>query len=161
VIELRKLTPDDWKDWRELRLTALADAPTAFGARYADWADAEEERWRARLALPGSYNLIASLDGSPAGMASGLPSRHEDDVRELVSMWITPAARGRGIGDHLITAVETWARDTGARAVELSVVEGNEKAHALYLRHGYAQTDKSGGLMPDGVHRELVLRKQL
>ncbi|WP_432942655.1 N-acetyltransferase family protein [Kribbella sp. CA-253562] len=161
MIELRRLTPDDWKDWRELRLTALADTPTAFGARYDDWVDADEDRWRARLALPGSYNLIASLDGSPAGMASGLPSRDEDDVRELVSMWVTPAARGRGVGDQLMTAVETWARATGAHAVELSVVQGNEKAHALYLRHGYVQTGKSGDLMPDGIHRELVLRKQL
>ncbi|WP_041290690.1 GNAT family N-acetyltransferase [Kribbella flavida] len=161
MIELRELTPDDWKDWRELRLAALTDAPTAFGARYADWADAAEDRWRARLALPGSYNLIAVLDGEPAGMASGLPSHDEPDVRELVSMWITPAARGRGVGDRLMTAVETWARSAGARAVELSVVEGNEKAHALYLRHGYQLTGKSGGPMPDGIHRELVLRKQL
>ncbi|GAA1555462.1 GNAT family N-acetyltransferase [Kribbella lupini] len=161
MIELRQLVPDDWKDWRELRLAALSDAPTAFGSRYEDWVDAEEERWRARLALPGSYNLIASLDGSPAGMASGLPAHDEPDVRELVSMWISPDARGRGLGDRLMTAVEDWARSEGAVAVELSVVQGNDKAQALYARHGYALTDKSGDLMPDGINRELVLRKTL
>jgi GNAT superfamily N-acetyltransferase len=161
VIELRQLVPDDWKDWRELRLAALADAPAAFGSRYEDWIDAEEERWRARLSVPGSYNLIASLDGSPAGMAGGLPAHDEPDVRHRVSMWISPAARGRGLGDRWMTAVEDWARSEGAVAVELSVVHGNDKAHALYLRHGYVLTDKSGDLMPDGIHRELVLRKTL
>jgi ribosomal protein S18 acetylase RimI-like enzyme len=161
VIELRQLVPDDWKDWRELRLAALADAPFAFGSRYEDWVDAEEERWRARLSVPGSYNLIAFLDGTPAGLASGLPSHDEPDVRELVSMWISPAARGRGLGDHLMAAIETWARSDGAVAVELSVVQGNDNAQALYARHGYELTDKSGDLMPDGIHRELVLRKTL
>ncbi|MEV6285410.1 GNAT family N-acetyltransferase [Kribbella sp. NPDC051770] len=161
MIDLHVLTPDDWKTWRELRLAALADAPAAFGSRYADWVDAEEDRWRARLAVPGSYCLIATLAGAPAGMASGVPAEDEPDVRELISMWIAPVARGRGLGDALMAAVEDWARSDGAQAVELSVVQGNENAHALYLRNGYVLTDKTGDLMPDGVHRELVLRKTL
>ena len=69
MIELRVLTPDDWRAWRRLRLAALAEAPYAFGSRLADWqGDGDrEERWRARLGIPGSFNVIAVLDGEPAG----------------------------------------------------------------------------------------------
>ncbi|GAB2553970.1 GNAT family N-acetyltransferase [Kribbella endophytica] len=160
MIELQELTPDDWKAWRELRLAALSDAPSAFGSRYEDWVGAGEDRWRARLSVPGSYNVIVSVDGAPSGMAGGMPA-DEEDTRHLVSMWVAPAARGHGLGDRLMGAVETWAHGQGAVAVELSVVQGNDQAHALYLRHGYVLTDKLGDLMPDGIHCELVLRKQL
>ncbi|MEV8374273.1 GNAT family N-acetyltransferase [Kribbella sp. NPDC056861] len=160
MIELRELTPDDWRLWRELRLAALEEAPYAFGSRLADWVDAEEERWRARLSLPASHNFVAVLDGTPVGMASGLQSG-EDGVVELVSMWIAPAGRGRGIGDQLLAKVEQTAREAGASTFQLSVADGNDRAHTLYLRSGFADTDLEGDLMPDGVHREIIMRKPL
>ena len=160
MIEIHELTPDDWKTWRELRLAALGEAPYAFGSRLADWADAEEERWRARLELAGSSNFVAVLDGTPVGMASGVPT-DEDGVVELISMWVAPAGRGRGIGDLLMTRVEQWARDAQAHTLQLSVADGNDKAHDLYLRSGFTATDIPGDLMPDGIHREIVMRKTL
>jgi ribosomal protein S18 acetylase RimI-like enzyme len=160
VIELRELTSDDWQVWRALRLAALEEAPYAFGSQLSDWVDAEEDRWRARLELPGSRNVVAELDGRPVGMASGLRAE-EDGVVELVSMWIAPDGRGRGIGDQLMAQVEQWAREADAQVLKLSVVAGNEKAHNLYLRAGFTDTDESGDLMPDGIHRELIMRKPL
>ncbi|MEU4391595.1 GNAT family N-acetyltransferase [Kribbella sp. NPDC023855] len=160
MIEIRELTSDDWKIWRELRLAALEEAPYAFGSRLADWADAEEERWRARLELAGSRNFVAVLDGTPVGMASGVPT-DEDGVVELISMWVAPAGRGRGTGDQLMARVEQRARDAKAHTLQLSVADGNDRAHGLYLRSGFADTDIEGELMPDGVHRELVMRKPL
>jgi GNAT superfamily N-acetyltransferase len=160
VIELKELTSDDWQVWRELRLAALAEAPYAFGSQLADWVDAEEDRWRARLDLPGGRNVIALLAGTPVGMASGLRAE-EEGVIELVSMWIAPAGRGQGIGDRLMAQVEQWARDAGAHTLQLSVADGNDKAHALYLRNGFTDTDVPGDLMPDGIHREIVMHKKL
>jgi len=160
VIELKSVGPDDWKLWRELRLAALAEAPYAFGSQLVDWADAPEERWRERLSVPTAYQVIASLDGTPVGMAGGFRA-DEPGVAELVSMWIAPAGRGQGVGDALMTAIEDWARAAGARVLKLSVVDGNDPAHNLYLRSGFADTDELGDLMPDGVHREIVMRKAL
>jgi ribosomal protein S18 acetylase RimI-like enzyme len=163
VIELRVLTPDDWPAWRELRLAALAEAPHAFGSRLADWqGDGDrEQRWRDRLGIPGSYNVIAVLDGQPAGMASGVPAEDEDGAAELISMWVSPAARGRGVGDRLVRAVEDWARQAGAGMLRLAVTEGNDSAIALYRRCGFAATGELGDLMPDGVRREHVMAKPL
>jgi GNAT superfamily N-acetyltransferase len=161
VIEVRVLTSGDWPAWRELRLAALAEAPYAFGSRLADWQGEGDraERWRARLGIPGSVNLIALLDGQPAGMASGVPAG--DGEAELISMWVSPAARGRGVGDQLVAAVEQWARQARARVLRLAVVHGNENATVLYLRNGFRHTGELGDVMPGGVHREHIMAKRL
>lgn len=159
MIELHTLAAADWRIWRELRLAALAEAPTAFGSGLADWQDAGEERWRQRLAIPGSVNFVALLDGHPAGMASGVPG--DDGALELISMWVSPAARGLGVGDRLVESVAQWARQQGAAELRLSVAEDNEKAAALYRRNGFADTGELAGPMPDGIRMEKVMVKQL
>jgi ribosomal protein S18 acetylase RimI-like enzyme len=160
-MELRVLTPDDWADWRTLRLIALADAPHAFGGKLADWQGEgdREDRWRGRLSLPGSHNLMVFLDGKPVGMASGAPGESEG-VAELLSMYVDRSARGLGVGDLLIREVERWARESGATVLELAVAEGNDPAIALYHRHGFTDDGRGVQQMPDG-RPELVLSKSL
>lgn len=131
VIELRVVEVADWALWRELRLAALREAPEAFGSSVADWEHADERRWRQRLT--GSHNVVAWLDGEPAGMVTGMPS---GDEVELISLWVAPPARGRGVGDALVDAVVRWAEP---RRVVLRVAEGNRHALALYLRHGFVE----------------------
>jgi ribosomal protein S18 acetylase RimI-like enzyme len=163
VIELRVLTADDWKDFRALRLAALAEAPYAFGSTLASWSgDGDrEDRWRRRLTIPGSHNLLAVLDGVPVGIASGVPVETGEPEIELISMWVSPAARGHGVGDALVTEVERFARGAGARALRLAVVPDNPQAIRLYERSGFAATGELGDLMPDGVRREVVMVKPL
>ncbi|MCM0673168.1 GNAT family N-acetyltransferase [Micromonospora phytophila] len=162
MIETRVLSEDNWKMWRELRLAALAEAAYAFGSQLADWQGEgnREERWRGRLAIPGSYNIMAMLDGQPVGMASGVPT-DQDGVVELISMYVAPVGRGRSVGDHLVRAVEQWARLVGAETLRLAVVEGNKNAWTLYQRNGFRDTGELGDLMPDGVRREHTLTKSL
>lgn len=141
MVEIREVGPDAWATWRILRQTALAEAPYAFGSRLADWQGASdvEQRWRDRLALPGSHNLLAMLDGRAVGMASGVPGP-DPSVAGLVGMWVAPAARGRGVGDSLIEEIEGWARSAGALAIRLTVSDGNGRASGLYERNGFLAT---------------------
>ncbi|MFD4831422.1 GNAT family N-acetyltransferase [Streptomyces uncialis] len=159
MVRLRVLTEDDWPLWRDARLAALTEAPHAFKSRLSDWRNGGEELWRARFALRASCNIVALLDGRPAGMATGLPE--DCGGCELRSVWVSPGARGRGVGDGLIEAVGTWARRSGAVTLKLAVLPGNEAALALYRRNGFAVTAESGELLPDGVTRERVMRKEL
>jgi ribosomal protein S18 acetylase RimI-like enzyme len=159
VLSLRAVTADDWPVWRDLRLAALAEAPRAFKSRLEDWQLGGEERWRSRLELPDTFNIVALLDGGAVGMASGIP--RPDGVCELRSIWVSPQARGRGVGDQLIAAVETWARQSGAWTLKLAVISGNEPAIALYRRNGFVMTAELGGLSPDGATRERVMVKTL
>jgi ribosomal protein S18 acetylase RimI-like enzyme len=131
---LRALTVDDWPLWRAVRLAALADAPHAFGAALVKWPHGGEERWRARLALPGAHNVVAFLDDRPVGVARGVP--HEDGC-ELRSVWVAPEVRGQGVGDRLLGEIEAWAVRSGAAAIRLGVYTDNDAAVALYERHGF------------------------
>lgn len=142
MIALRVLTVDDWGAWREMRLQALAEAPGAFGSTRAEWQGAgdTEERWRKRLSdVP--FNALASIEEEPAGMVSAT-APDEAGTADLISMWVTPSARGRGVGDALIHAVLAWAKRQGARRIALDVVASNEPATALYLRNGFTFVDE-------------------
>lgn len=144
-VALTRITADEWRAWRDLRLEALREAPYAFGSTLAEWQGAgdTETRWRARLAdVP--FNLVAYLDGTAAGIASGTAVT-ADGIVELISMWVAPFARGRGVGDALVTGVVQWARDSHAKHISLAVVPGNTHAIALYRRHGFCADGMADG----------------
>lgn len=134
MIELCTLEADDWRPWRAVRLAALADAPSAFGARLADWQDADEARWRARFATV-PFHVIALLDGRPVGQVAAAPSAAT--TVELLSLWVAPEGRGRGVADALIEAVVRWARARAATRVVLNVVASNDAAQACYRRNQF------------------------
>ncbi len=117
-----------------MRLAALADAPSAFGSRWTDWVDAEPERWRARLTdIP--LNVVMLMNGEPVGLVSG--TRVLGGTVELISLWVAPAARGRGVADEAVRRVEDWARTQGASILVLSVKIANAAARRLYERLGF------------------------
>ena len=160
VVTVVRLTPDNWRRWRELRLAALAEAPAAFGSTLAEWTGAAdaEDRWRARLrSVP--FNAIITCDGTPAGMV-GATVVYDDGAMnagavELLSMWVAPEFRGRGVGDAAVRAVIDWAGvNCPLRAVVLSVKAANDRAIDLYARHGFVEFGQS----PDGPD-ELLMRR--
>lgn len=159
MITITAVCGDEWGQWRALRLRALQEASFAFGSTFGEWKEASESRWRRRLDLPDALNLIAELDASAAGMAGGVPG-DRPGTAELVSMWVDPAARGRGVGDRLVESIAAWARDRAAE-LWLAVVPGNAPAIALYERHGFQVVDEPGDPLRDGSGHELLMRRML
>ncbi len=79
------------------------------------------------------------------------PSR--DGAIELISMWVSPFARGHGVGDAAIGRVLTWAHaEQGGAPVVLSVKTHNEPAIQLYQRHGFTDAGPS----PDDPSERLM-----
>ncbi|ANY09846.1 hypothetical protein AFB00_06435 [Pseudonocardia sp. HH130630-07] len=144
---VRELGSDDWATWRDLRLAALAEAPHAFHSRLEDWLGAGADEWRARLAAPGRY-LVAELDGRPCAQVVAVPP-DEDGIADLIALWTAPHARGTGVSDALIDAVLDRAARWGAVRLALHVVVGNERAAALYRRHGFVDLGRVE--RPDGI----------
>lgn len=155
-IDVRRIRADEWPRLREIRLRALADAPTAFGDTVAAASGRPDEAWRVRAAANAlgeeSVLFVAEQDGRWLGLAGGLFAEEAPGVVELVSMWLEPAARGRGVAARLVDAVTDWARGRGADHLRLWVTEGNEAAIGLYLRSGFTFT---GELAPLPSHPEL------
>ena len=138
MVVVRETIADDWQALRDIRLEALRTAPDAFGSTYEGEASRDEAHWHNRIARGGTF--LAFLPGAPdpAGLIGGYP---EDPQRvELVSMYVRPNARGRGVGEALVATVIDWAAARQAKTVHLWVTETNTPARALYERCGFALT---------------------
>lgn len=157
ALELRRLSTDEWELWRAVRLRALAEAPYAFASTLSYWQGEgdREERWRRRLAdVP--LNVVALNNRTPIGQVSGT-SPDQPGWCELISMWVDPAARGRGVGEALIHQVLEWATSLEASAVALSVKEGNAHAIALYERASVTRSGEPGD-DPSEIRMQRLLR---
>ncbi|KAI8817751.1 acyl-CoA N-acyltransferase [Fimicolochytrium jonesii] len=164
MIETKALCSDDWPLFRDLRLAALAESPNAFGSKLADWQGAgdQEHRWRARLGIPGSLNLIAYRDGQAAGMASGVPVEGGPElIIELISLWVSPAGRGHGVADRLLEEIERWAVKRGARTICLAVRPSNSQAIRLYERQGFGDIGCKGDHVPEEGTHEMLMAKAI
>jgi ribosomal protein S18 acetylase RimI-like enzyme len=153
-VRTARLRPDDWQQWRDLRLQALSDAPGAFGSSLAEAQRFEESDWRERLADRAMFAAFSG--GEAAGHAVGIAGAmqgDDPDCCDLVSMWVLPAARGCGVGDALVAAVTSFATERNYAHVVLWVTEGNGAAIRLYERHGFAATGRRQPVVPGDTSR--------
>ena len=92
---------------------------------------------------PGGEIFFVVADGEPLGTCAMLP--HGPDAFELAKMGVAPHARGRGFGDRLIVAAIAFARERGARRVELLTNSALTPALALYEKHGFRRVPAAPG----------------
>lgn len=74
-------------------------------------------------------------DGTPLG-CGGLRVI-DGATAEIKRMYVVPAARGRGLGAQILTALENEARARGVTRVKLETGPRQPEAIAVYLRAGY------------------------
>jgi GNAT superfamily N-acetyltransferase len=157
-VTLRRIAADEGHLLKQLRLQALSDTPSAFGSRYEDEARRTDEQWAARAAALTAgetrVTFIVFEDAEPVALAGGFREDTESDIAELVSMWVSPPARGKGYGSALIAAVTEWAAAAGC-TLALWVTDGNEPARALYEAEGFVATGERQPL-PSDSHRDEV-----
>ena len=144
-MSLRRLGPDDWQAFRDVRLAALKEAPDAFGSTYDDEVGADEANWRQRLADWARF--VAEVDGHVVGVVGAGPGEFSGTVA-LTSLWVDPHFRGRGVGTALIGAVEDWAKSQDLTQVLLWVTEANRSAERLYERLGFKRTGRVSEVRP-------------
>lgn len=71
---------------------------------------------------------------------------------EVKSMFVDPKARGKGVGQALLAALETHAKAQGLPLLRLETGDLLHAAHRLYRRHGFVDCDAFGDYPPDGAH---------
>jgi DNA-binding MarR family transcriptional regulator len=89
------------------------------------------------LTPPAGCFLIAYLDGEPVGCGGvkHLPGGPSDIKR----MWVSPSARGLGLGRRLLEELEQRVRDSGATVARLETNRVLVEAIALYRSAGYRE----------------------
>lgn len=156
---MRATMLDDWQAMREIRLEGLRDAPDAFGSTYARDAAFEPAEWHRRATRDGSFFAFIPELAEPAGLAGGY--EEEPGVVELISMFVRPRARGRGVGEALVDTVVAWAKDRGAILVHLWVTESNKPALRLYERCGFTVTPERQPLPSNPALGEVGMTRPL
>ena len=73
------------------------------------------------------YPTFSSLDPGP--------------ILILYDLFVTPAARSRGVGRELMECARRYAQETGARRIELSTAVTNRTAQRLYQSLGYQRDE--------------------
>lgn len=103
--------------------------------------------------------LVAEVDGRFAGYVLVL-FRANTKAGRLYSIAVSPAARGRGVGELLLGAAERAVVARGKQAMRLEVRPDNAGALRLYERSGYRVFGNYPGFYEDGTDA-LRLEKQL
>lgn len=139
--EVRRLGPDDWVLFRQIRLRSLADSPDAFGSTLEREQGFDEAEWRRRMGVP-----IGVVEDPGPVAVGGLFD--DGDVVHVWGMWTDPAHRGRGHARRILDAL--IAPDVEA-VLDVNVTNG--AARAAYERYGFVATGETEPLRPGSDQR--------
>jgi RimJ/RimL family protein N-acetyltransferase len=141
-VVIRRLTPEDVEQYRECRLEALQDSPTAFLSSYEEESQRSLEELSDRFPEQApEHATFGAFDGERLVGLTGIyrepriKRRHKANV---VAVFVRPEYRGRGIGKQLVSAAIAFGRTIdGVERLELSVEATNETAKAVYRSLGF------------------------
>jgi RimJ/RimL family protein N-acetyltransferase len=143
TIAIRPIRPDEWRRWRATRLRMLRDDADFFATRYEDMVREPDQTWRnwvADAAAGEEKTLFVAEEGETwLGVVGAFVRVNVREV-QLISMWVDPVARGRGVARDLIRAVATWTQARNAARVVLFVQEANAPARRVYQQAGFRLT---------------------
>ncbi|MCU1433063.1 MAG: GCN5-related N-acetyltransferase [Actinotalea sp.] len=132
---VREMTPDDWPAVREVYLEGIATGVATFETQAPAWSD-----WD-RAHLP-RHRLVAVEDeaddvvlGWVACSATSSRAVYAGVVE--LSVYVTAAARGRGVGSALLAALIPSAEADGIWTLQSSVSALNSASIALHEKHGF------------------------
>ncbi len=91
----------------------------------------------AELTPPAGLLLVAWLHGEPVGC--GAVKLHGSGPAEIKRMWVSPAARGLGLGRRILAGLEAHAAAAGASAFRLETNRALTEAISLYRSAGYRE----------------------
>lgn len=146
MLIVQRLSEDETDRLIRVRLAALADSPGAFGTTHAEASSWGPDEWTHQLITLATF--VAVVDGRDVGIVRGLPVDSPAQSAYLISMWVAPDARGRGVGDALVDAVIEWAGCQGLSSLFLDVREDNPHALSLYVRKGFRDTGQRFTMPP-------------
>lgn len=152
---IRRLRPGEVGLFRQVRLTALQDAPYAFPTTYEAALQRSIESWREQAESTTQGNdratFIVFADDLPIGMAALYRDDDKAEVGELLQVWVSSPYRGTRVVWDLIDEIFKWASENGFRRIIAGVTTENARAIKFYINYGFSIVDElpthnSGGV---------------
>ena len=125
----------------EVDAERVASLMTELG--YPSIAEGVKDRLRGALSSQTSCCLVAQVDNEVIGMMSAevipyFPTG--STICRVTSLVVSSRHRSRGVGEKLMAAAATFAREHGCSGIEVTSAERRVDAHRFYQRLGFAQT---------------------
>ncbi len=133
MISIKKISADDWRSLRELRLKAVVDSPEAFGDSIEVIENRSEEYWI--NGINSSDVFISQAIDKWVGMI--IFKQDSDGVWSIKSLWVEPDYRKQGIGKMLMEKAIESAKENHVSLIELGVNTESESAINLYKSLGF------------------------
>lgn len=145
-INVISLDPSRWPELRELRLAALQTNPEAFASTHAAEIVATNGHWIDWLtrtqASKKDFLRFAEYNNTLVGMI-GAHLDEEQENAKLISMFVMPQYREKGIGALLLQGIcQSIAENLLIKYIYLKVNTRNEKAIDLYEKFGFEKIEK-------------------
>jgi ribosomal protein S18 acetylase RimI-like enzyme len=163
-IQIIELSARKWQEYRQLRLDALKESPQAFSSRYEEQVNRPDEFWKSRLeeaAKGGSSWLLFARSGEKlVGMVGAARDPVNGLEAEIISMYVLPEARGRGVAGLLMHAILMVLKESGICKACLTVNLDQAPAVHVYKKFGFDITQVDTVVMGDGAaYNEAVMEK--
>jgi ribosomal protein S18 acetylase RimI-like enzyme len=146
---------------RELRLSALREAPYAFGAKYDDEVkkpdsvfDADAHR---QATSETSASFIYFVDSKPSGLVGAFFSDAPQRRAFICALWVRPENRHLGGGTLLVRTACAWLLERGASAIHAWVSDANVVAKNFYHSLGFLETEERAHLPSNALESETML----
>lgn len=136
-VTIRPIEPGDNAAMAKIIRSSLEEFGAARpGTVYYD--DSTDHLFELFLSTPKSAYYVAVKEGVLVGGAGIFPTEGlPDDTCELVKMYLSPAARGSGLGRFMIDQCLRKAKDNGFRSVYLETMPELKKAVSVYEKFGF------------------------
>jgi ribosomal protein S18 acetylase RimI-like enzyme len=138
VLEVRSLTPADWKVLREIRLQSLLDSPHAFTSAFGVELGWNEHQWQRRLET--ATWVMAAERRQPVGIV-GLTAG-EDGLHYMESIWVAPTHRRQGVFRSMLRKCMEIGQERGLDRLQLWVLDTNATVAGAYTRLGFVLSGK-------------------
>jgi ribosomal protein S18 acetylase RimI-like enzyme len=138
--DIRLLGQGEWPTLRNIRLSALQEAPHAFLSTYEQEQAYSENQWRAEF-VRGDWS-VGNIGGRPISLL-GATREPDTTIHEyyLEYLWVSPECRRSGVASGMLTAVLDRLRTSGVQTAFLWVLEGNDAAMRLFRQVGFVSSN--------------------
>lgn len=145
---IRKISSDDWGEYKKLRLQSQQTDPQAFGGSYEDEISMSDDAWKEKIKelLDYGETLFAREDEKAVGMVRITFERKEKfkHIAHLMAFYVNPDYRGKDIGKTLLQeALKEIQLHPEIIKIKLCVNPEQKAAMKLYERFGFKITGKS------------------
>jgi L-amino acid N-acyltransferase YncA len=150
-VRIRALARSDWPAAARIYEEGIATGDATFEREVPTW-----ERWDE--AHP-SIRLVAERDGVVVGFAALSPYSHRHCYRGVAeeSVYVSEAARGRGVGRALLDALVERSEADGYWTLLAGIFPENTASLALHAAAGFRVVGTHVGLgEKDGVWRDVI-----